>query len=157
MWNIKKVINKGDYDYALVPEHPNATKNGYVLMHRIVMENHLGRILSTNEVVHHIDGNRKNNDISNLQLMENADHCRMHALRHGRKAVILRCPQCGKVFEKYRNKSFLQKPSKYNCTCCSPTCRGKLSRDIQLHGLTPEIQSRINNCLVREFIKYETN
>jgi len=55
MWNIKKVISKGDYLYALVPEHPNATKNGYVLMHRIVMENHLGRILNKDEVVHHLD------------------------------------------------------------------------------------------------------
>ena len=43
MWNIKKIVSKGDYLYALVPEHPKATKNGYVLLHRIVMENHLGR------------------------------------------------------------------------------------------------------------------
>ena len=45
MWNIKKLIHKGEYDYALVPDHLNATKNGYVLYHRIVMENHLGRLL----------------------------------------------------------------------------------------------------------------
>lgn len=30
---------------------PNATKNGYVLLHRVVMENHLGRLLEKNEVV----------------------------------------------------------------------------------------------------------
>lgn len=59
MWNVKKIINKGDYKYALVPEHPNCTKNGYVLLHRIVMENHLGRLLNTNEIVHHIDHNKK--------------------------------------------------------------------------------------------------
>ena len=33
-----------------------ASKYGYVLYHRILMENHLGRILNQNEVVHHIDG-----------------------------------------------------------------------------------------------------
>lgn len=38
MWNIKKLIHKGEYDYALVPDHPYATKNGYVLYHRVVME-----------------------------------------------------------------------------------------------------------------------
>ena len=54
-WNIKKVISKGDYNYALVPEHPNSTKNGYVLLHRIVIENYLGRLLNANEIVHHID------------------------------------------------------------------------------------------------------
>ena len=26
MWNIKKIIKKGDYLYALVPEHPKCTK-----------------------------------------------------------------------------------------------------------------------------------
>ena len=39
MWNIRKLIKKGIYDYALVPEHPKATANGYVLYHRVVMEN----------------------------------------------------------------------------------------------------------------------
>lgn len=38
LFEIKKVIKKGDYLYALVPDHPNATKNGYVLLHRVVME-----------------------------------------------------------------------------------------------------------------------
>lgn len=33
MWNIQDLIRKGDYDYALIPVHPNATKNGYVLYH----------------------------------------------------------------------------------------------------------------------------
>jgi hypothetical protein len=35
------------------------------------MEKHLGRYLTKNEVVHHIDGNIKNNDINNLQLFKN--------------------------------------------------------------------------------------
>ena len=26
MWEIKKIIHKGDYEYALVPDHPNETK-----------------------------------------------------------------------------------------------------------------------------------
>lgn len=55
MFTIRKEIKKGDYLYALVPDHPNATKNGYVLMHRVIMENHLGRLLGKDEVVHHKD------------------------------------------------------------------------------------------------------
>jgi hypothetical protein len=38
MWKIQKLVSKGDYTYAKVPEHPSATKNGYVLEHRIVVE-----------------------------------------------------------------------------------------------------------------------
>lgn len=78
MWNIKKVISKGDYNYALVPEHPYATKNGYVLLHRIIVENHLGRVLNTNEVVHHKDHNKKNNVIENLEVLDRIEHNRLH-------------------------------------------------------------------------------
>ena len=59
MWKIKKLISKGEYVYALVPEHPYSTKNGYVLYHRIIMENHLGRLLNFNEIVHHKNHNKK--------------------------------------------------------------------------------------------------
>ena len=46
--------------------------------HRLIMELHLGRRLSHFEVVHHIDGNGRNNDISNLQLMTRATHAQLH-------------------------------------------------------------------------------
>lgn len=79
LWNIRKLVSKGDYIYAIVPEHLCANKHGYVLLHRIIMENHLGRILDNNEVVHHIDGDKKHNIIENLQLMTAAEHARLHA------------------------------------------------------------------------------
>jgi hypothetical protein len=40
----------------------------YSFEHRLVMEQHLGRRLSPKENVHHKDGDRLNNDISNLEL-----------------------------------------------------------------------------------------
>jgi hypothetical protein len=43
-------------------------------IHRLVMEKCLGRKLETWEHVHHIDGNPKNNDISNLQVLTNSEH-----------------------------------------------------------------------------------
>lgn len=46
MWVIEKIVSKGDYNYAVVKGHPFSTKNNYVLEHRIVMENKLGRVLS---------------------------------------------------------------------------------------------------------------
>lgn len=48
--------------------------------HQIVMENYIGRELHENEVVHHIDGNKKNNSILNLALMDRAAHARLHSL-----------------------------------------------------------------------------
>ena len=47
--------------------------------HRIVAEQILGRPLKPGEVVHHIDGNKRNNDPSNLQVLASqAEHARLH-------------------------------------------------------------------------------
>lgn len=46
--------------------------------HRYVMEQHLGRKLNSNEIVHHIDGNGLNNDISNLEVMSRSEHMKHH-------------------------------------------------------------------------------
>ena len=43
------------------------------------MENHLGRLLDENEIVHHKDGNKKNNDVSNLEVMTASEHASCHA------------------------------------------------------------------------------
>lgn len=44
----------------------------YKYEHRNVMEEHLKRQLALNEIIHHIDGNRANNELANLKLV--ADH-----------------------------------------------------------------------------------
>lgn len=157
MWNIRKIVSKGDYLYALVPEHPKATKNGYVLLHRVVMENHLGRVLNANEVVHHRDHDKKNNVLENLELLDSKEHNRIHGFEQGRKMVRLKCPWCRREFVRYRNQTHLQKPSKLNCTCCSPSCRGKLSSYVQFHGLTSTLESAISENVLACFINDEDN
>lgn len=52
-----------------------SVKGKKVYEHRHVMEVHLGRKLMTNEIVHHIDGDRLNNNINNLKLFKSiSDH-----------------------------------------------------------------------------------
>ena len=46
--------------------------------HRRVMEESLGRPLTPDELVHHIDENRHNNDILNLQLVDHSSHAKIH-------------------------------------------------------------------------------
>lgn len=59
------------------PDHPMATKRGYVAEHRLVMAQQLGRVLASKEVVHHRNGDPQNNHPSNLEVFQtNADHLR---------------------------------------------------------------------------------
>lgn len=52
-------------------------------VHVVVMERALGRALDQDEVVHHIDRDRSNNEISNLQVMTRSAHMSLHR-REGR-------------------------------------------------------------------------
>ena len=57
-----------------------------MLEHRFVMEQHIGRSLRSGEVVHHINEDRLDNRIENLQLMTKGEHATHHdtgKIRHG--------------------------------------------------------------------------
>jgi len=52
--------------------------NGSIKEHIKIMEDHIGRKLYDNEVVHHINENKKDNRLENLQLMTKSEHSSLH-------------------------------------------------------------------------------
>ena len=55
------------------PTHPKAVQ-GWVLEHRLLMERHLGRPLSSEEEVDHINSDRSDNRLENLQVLAKGAH-----------------------------------------------------------------------------------
>lgn len=73
-----RIEDKRGYIHIWKPSHPNSNKAGYVLEHRLIMAEHIGRTLLTTEDVHHINEVKSDNRIENLELLSKSEHTKKH-------------------------------------------------------------------------------
>lgn len=81
---------------------------------KYLVQCHIGRKLSSEETIDHIDGNFLNNNLSNLRIVSRSDHCRSHSFK--KEEITRICKICGKLF---------LTSDMNRVTCSSPVCRGK--------------------------------
>lgn len=125
------------YEYEMKKDHARANADGYVYKHILVAEEILGRPLTDEECIHHIDFNKKNNSPDNLMVFRNnSDHISFHqgvacvkvngvyqreintgSNRCHKKA----CAHCGNDF-------YGSKRQKYCCVQCSHNAQRRVSR-----------------------------
>lgn len=77
---------------AVIAKYRGTGTKGYIReltghQHRIVAEKMLGRKLRKGEIVHHKDENKHNNKPENLEVMTQAEHCRLHFKKNDTTAV----------------------------------------------------------------------
>lgn len=111
--SFKSDIKVSAYGYVLIRDvnHPYSNCDGFVFLHRAIMEQHLqdcfdfdyldevnGRnVLSKNVIVHHKDGNKLNNVISNLEIMSLDEHSSLHYQPKERDCNTGRFEKTGKI------------------------------------------------------------
>jgi hypothetical protein len=152
LWDLsnKKIYKTGKYYRIRLPEHPNYNSQKAIMLHRVIMECHLNRILTCKEHVHHKDGNTHNNSIDNLEILNSSDHSKVHGSNKVISFVELKCPNCNKIFIKPVNNTFLRKGGMY--ACCSRSCNGKFSALLVKFGVNSDvIKTAINENIVRYF------
>jgi len=126
-----KVLKPHGYIYFLDKNHPLASKKTYmVYYHRHLMSLHLGRWITSEEVVHHIDENKSNNDISNLLITTRELHGKLHNPGPEPKT----CPQCLETYQ----------PQKRTQIFCGDRC-SKASRIINKDICKEELQNLIDS------------
>lgn len=149
----------------------------FVPEHRLVMANQIGRPLRSDELVHHRDLNKSNNDPDNLVILTISEHGRVHSggnviHSHERayheppfdgtaKWVKMRCPHCGAKFFKPRCASVLAKPNKSGMNFCSAKCaadfadaleRGEIRDVDDLKRSNVVCEFTANGAFMREFV-----
>lgn len=90
-----RIYDRNGYVSVLVPRDHSliemATWKGgssYIPEHRLIMAEKLGRALSRDELVHHIDGDHTNNAPDNLEVTDRSAHARHHDPERERVAGV---------------------------------------------------------------------
>ena len=120
------------YKYYLDPSHPLSDKNGKVYEHRHEASVMLGRWLCPQEVVHHKDKDKCNNNHSNLEVMSCSEHARLHKIESlDQLKPLSECKVCG---AEHKYKQY-----------CSNECRLIGRRKVKNRPSKKELTQKLKN------------
>lgn len=121
------------YEYKKIHGHPLANKSGCVMVHRLVWYEVNGPI-PKDRIIHHKNGDIKDNRLENLELHTRSSHAREHWADSGLNGAGTNaemadavCVVCGATFttKAWKIREGIRKGRKF---CCSNTCATEFAR-----------------------------
>ena len=104
---------------------------------RYLMALELGRRLKVNEEVDHIDNDPLNNDLTNLQILSQAEN--LAKQEHKKLPLVkIQCAYCKTIFERRRDQvTERQRRNLASPACCSRSCSAKLQYQLGHSAIQP--------------------
>ena len=145
-------MKNGNYILVIAPDNSPGKKyrGRYCSEHVLVYWQHFGILPNNDEIIHHKDGNKRNNNINNLELMKRSEHAKMHQLSKGEAYIKMQCPFCGNEFIRSKSNSYFYKDNR-SSMCCSRRCA-------RLFSMIPQEEKklRIEKSCITEFRVYHS-
>ncbi len=116
-------MRNGPYELIIAPEDYPGMKyrTRYAYEHHVVWWQHTGDIVAGEYVIHHKNGNKRDNDINNLEKQTRAEHTGQH---NRVLDVETTCTRCGKLFAVAAH-NFRSRMKRYGRLFCGRSCQVK--------------------------------
>lgn len=120
-------MTRWNYEWVKPPEGFPGRRyidDRYALGHHVAWWKETGKVPAEDEVVHHKNGNPKDNRFDNLELMSRHEHDCLHASQQKRTVVKFVCPSCGSEFTRRKTQTHLVS-NNTSRTYCGRSCASK--------------------------------
>lgn len=118
-----KIFHKKMGRWQVCMKNPKTGERKTLLYGKFLLSIKEGRILTPNEEVDHIYGNKLDDNPKNLEIVTRAENCVRRINRTNRKTVELICPHCKKLFKRERRQTHIIKGG--TKSCCTRSCAAK--------------------------------
>ena len=121
-------MRNGEYNLVVAPDNYTGMKyrGKYCYEHHLVWWMNTGITINDDQIIHHLDENKRNNLFVNLELHTRKDHGRMHGLERKAETIETNCIEC-KISFVITNRDYKRRAKKVgeNNLCCSRSCQVK--------------------------------
>jgi hypothetical protein len=116
-------MKNGEYIFVIAPDDYPGKKyrNRYCYEHTLVVWRKYGRVPAKGEEIHHLNGNKHDNSIQNVQLITSDEHKKLHGVMRAVEPINVKCAFCGQLF-KLAPKHYNWRKKNNQAMHCSRSC-----------------------------------